>query len=80
VPHRGPSRPDEEVELAADELDEIEYEGTQIDLGEAVAQSLALAIDPFLEGPGADEFRRKSGFFGEGAASPFAALEKLKKS
>ncbi len=80
VPARGPNRPDEEVELSAEELDEIEYTGTQFDLGEAVAQSLALAIDPFLEGPGAEEFRRKSGFFGETAASPFAALEKLKKS
>ena len=79
VPERGPSRPNEEVELEADDLDEIEFSGTQFDLGEAVAQSLALAIDPFLEGPGADEFRRTSGLFGEPAASPFAALAKLKK-
>lgn len=79
VPERGPSRPDEEVELDADDLDEIEFNGTQFDLGEAVAQSLALAIDPFLEGPGADEFRRSSGLFGEPAASPFAALAQLKK-
>lgn len=79
VPERGPGRPDEELELDADDLDEIEFSGTQFDLGEAVAQSLALAIDPFLESPGADEFRRKSGFFGEDTANPFAALAKLKK-
>jgi uncharacterized metal-binding protein YceD (DUF177 family) len=79
VPAKGPSRPNEEIELDADDLDEIEFSGTQFDLGEAVAQSLALAIDPFLEGPGADEFRKRSGFFGDGAANPFAALAKLKK-
>jgi uncharacterized metal-binding protein YceD (DUF177 family) len=80
VPERSPGRPDEEVELEADDLDEIEFSGTQFDLGEAVAQSLALAIDPFLEGPGADEFRRTSGLFGEETANPFAVLAKLKKN
>lgn len=79
IPERGPGRPDEEIELAADDLDEIEFSGTQFDLGEAVAQSLALAIDPFREGPGAEEFRRKSGYFGDGPENPFAALAKLKK-
>lgn len=79
VPAKGPGRPNEEIELEADDLDEIEFSGTQFDLGEAVAQSLALAIDPFLEGPGADEFRKTSRFFGDGAANPFAALAKLKK-
>ena len=71
-------RPDEEIELAADELDEIEYEGTQFDLGEAVAQSLALAIDPFAQAPGADAFRKKAGLMGEAQAGPFAALAALK--
>lgn len=79
VPAARPARPDEEIELDADALDDIEFTGTQFDLGEAVAQSLALAIDPFLEGPGADEFRNNSGLFGEEKVSPFAALEKLKK-
>ncbi|MEO5587704.1 MAG: DUF177 domain-containing protein [Novosphingobium sp.] len=79
IPERNLSRPDEEIELDAGALDEIEFSGTQFDLGEAIAQSLALAIDPFLEGPGADEFRRNSGFFGEPAANPFAVLAKLKK-
>jgi len=79
VPERGPTRADEEVELTAEELDEIEYSGTQFDLGEAVAQSLALAIDPFLEGPGAEEFRKSSGILGVQRESPFAALAKLKK-
>jgi uncharacterized metal-binding protein YceD (DUF177 family) len=70
---------DEEVELEADELDEIEYEGTHFDLGEAVAQSLALAIDPYLTGPNADAVRARVGLLGEGDAGPFAALKALKK-
>ena len=53
--------PDEEIELESEDLDEIEYEGETFDLGEAIAQTLALAIDPYREGPGADEARRKVG-------------------
>ncbi len=71
-------RPDEELELGADELDDIEYQGTQFDLGEAVAQSLALAVDPFAVAPGAAQFRKKAGLLGEGQAGPFAGLAALK--
>lgn len=74
--------PDEraaEVELEAEDLDEIEMEAGRFDLGEALAQTLALAIDPYLEGPGADEFRRKAGLLGEGEAGPFSALKGLLK-
>lgn len=78
VPETG-HRPNEEVELEAGELDEIAYSGSQFDLGEEVAQSLALAIDPYAEGPGADEFRRKAGIVNETASGPFAALAALKK-
>lgn len=78
VPPAAPHRPDEEVELEAEDCDEIEFEGTQFDLGEALAQSLALAIDPFLTGPGAEEARHKAGIVDEGASGPFAALRGLK--
>ena len=71
--------PDEEIELDAQDCDEIEYEGTAFDLGEAIAQSLALAIDPFAEGPNAEAARKAAGLLGEGAAGPFAALAKLRK-
>jgi uncharacterized metal-binding protein YceD (DUF177 family) len=71
---------DEAVELSADELDDIEMDGTQFDLGEALAQELALAIDPYAEGPGAAEARRKAGIANEGENGPFADLAALKKS
>src|SRR5690606_36396759 len=49
---------EEEIELQEEDLDEIPYNGTTIDLGEAIAQSLALAIDPYATGPEADRVRR----------------------
>lgn len=79
VPEGSHTTPSEEVELEADDCDEIEYAGSHFDVGEAVAQSLALAIDPFLTGPNADEVRRKVGLMDESASGPFAALAKLKK-
>lgn len=72
-------RPDEEVELDESDCDEIEYEGARFDLGEAVAQSLALAIDPFATGPDAEKARKEAGLLDESAAGPFAALAALKK-
>lgn len=66
-----------EIELEADELDEIEFEGHSFDLGEAVSQSLALAIDPYATGPEAERVRKE--LLSDAAASgPFAALAALK--
>ncbi len=70
-----------EVELDAEDCDEIDYSGDSFDLGEAVAQTLGLAIDPFAEGPTADEARRKAGIVSEGEqdgpmAEMLAALKK----
>jgi len=70
----------EELELAADDLDEISYNGTVLDLGEAVAQSLALAIDPYPVGPEAERVRREAGLLDEGSSGPFAALAALRKN
>lgn len=69
---------EEEIELEDGELDEIPYSGTSFDLGEAVAQSLALAIDPFATGPEADRVRKEKGLLDEAASGPFAALAALK--
>ena len=70
---------DEEIELGTEELDEIPYTGQAIDVGEAVAQSLALAIDPYATGPDAERVRKEAGLSDEAASGPFAALAALKK-
>ncbi len=72
------AEPDEEIELSADDCDEIPYAGLTFDLGEAVAQSLALAIDPFAEGPLADKARAEHNLAGDEASGPFAALAALR--
>lgn len=79
VPAGAASAPDEEIELEADELDEIEFTGSQFDLGEALAQTLALAIDPYAVGPDAEAARRKAGLLDKDTSGPFAALAALKK-
>ena len=58
-----------EIELEQDDLDEIEYAGDSFDVGEAIAQTLALAIDPYAEGPDADATREKAGIKSDDAPS-----------
>lgn len=79
VPEASRSASEEEIELDARACDEIEYCGTHIDLGEAAAQSLALAIDPYLAGPEAEKARQKAGLLAEDETGPFSALAALKK-
>ncbi len=69
---------DEEIELGAEDCDVVFYEGSQIDLGSAVADTLALTIDPYPRSAGADAVLRKAGVLTEEQASPFAALAALK--
>ena len=69
----------EEIELGEEECDDIPFDGQAFDLGEAVAQSLALAIDPYATGPGAEQARKAAGILGEDASGPFAALAVLRK-
>ena len=70
---------EEDQEIDSSAIDEIGYEGTSFDLGEAIAESLALAIDPYATGPGADTARKEAGLLGEEDAGPFAALKGLMK-
>ncbi|MFO0995141.1 MAG: DUF177 domain-containing protein [Alphaproteobacteria bacterium] len=55
--------------------------GSVIDLGEAVSQHLALALDPYPRAPGAslDAVLPRSSETPEKSASPFAALAALRK-
>ena len=73
----GPGRayePDEEVELDADDLDEIEYAGETFDIGEAIAQTLGLAIDPYREGPNAARVRDDEGIESDEDRQPTGPL------
>ena len=79
VPLGSIAHSDDEIELDDAACDEIEYEGTAFDLGEAVAQTLALAIDPFAEGPNAEAARKAAGLSDESSSGPFAALAALRK-
>ena len=70
--------PDEEVELGGAELDVVFYDGAVIDLGGAIADTLALSLDPYPRSASADAALKEAGILTEAEASPFAALAKLK--
>jgi uncharacterized metal-binding protein YceD (DUF177 family) len=73
-----PGRPDEEVELSEGDLDLIFYDGASIDLGEAVAETMAIALDPYPRAPGAEEALKAAGVKSEEEAGPFGALAALR--
>ena len=75
----------EELELSDTDLDTLPLDGDEIDLGEAVAQSLGLALDPYPRAPA--ELRAEAARFiiseeeaaaraeaAKAAANPFSAL------
>lgn len=68
----------DEIELDADDCDIVPYSGERIDMGDAIAETLALAINPYPRGPDADAFLRKAGVLTESEAGPFAALAALR--
>jgi uncharacterized metal-binding protein YceD (DUF177 family) len=81
-PPPAPGGADEEVELGENELDVVFYDGAAIDLGEAVAETLLLALDPYPRSPAAEAALTAAGVKSEEQAriesSPFAALKALK--
>ena len=70
--------PDDEVELSGDELDMIFHDGLAIELGEAIADTLAVSLDPYPRGPNAEAALHQAGVISEEQAGPFAALAALK--
>jgi uncharacterized metal-binding protein YceD (DUF177 family) len=74
--------PDEEVELGGGELDVVFYAGGAVDLGEAVAETLSLALNPYPRAPAAEAALREAGVKSEEEAkaesSPFAGLAALR--
>lgn len=79
VPELPPDSADEEIELSGEECDTVFYDGAAIDLGTAVADTLALAVDPYPRSAEADAALREAGVVSEADAGPFAALARLKK-
>ena len=69
---------EEEVELDSDALDTMAYDGNGVDLGEAAAETMALALDPFPRGPNAAAALRAAGVISEEEAKPAGALAGLK--
>jgi len=68
----------DEIELDEDALDTMDFDGAAIDLGEAAAETMALALDPFPRGPNAAAALREAGVISEEEAKPLGALAGLK--
>ena len=68
----------EEIELSESELDVIFHDGAAIDVGEAVAETLALNLDPYPRVPGAEQALKAAGVKSEEEAGPFGALAGLR--
>lgn len=79
LPEPKAGRPDEEIELGAGELDTMFHDGSAIELGSAIVDSLALALDPYPRSAGADAALKEAGVLSEEEAGPFAALAALKE-
>jgi len=70
---------DEEVELGEEDCDTVFHDGAAIDLGGALADTLALSLEPYPRSAGADAALKEAGVLSEEQASPFAVLAKLTK-
>ena len=68
----------DEIELGEGELDVVFYDGSSIDVGEAVAETLSLSLQPFPRAPNAEEALREAGVQNEGEAGAFGALAALR--
>ena len=80
LPEPSSSSPDEEIELRESDCDVVFHDGGAIDLGQAIADTLALTLEPYPRSPGAEATLKEAGVLTEAEAGPFAALAKLKRS
>ena len=71
--------PEEEVELGPEDCEMVFHDGIAIDLGTAIADTLALSLDPYPRSASAETALREAGVLSEEEASPFAILAQLKK-
>lgn len=68
----------EEVELGEGDMDVVFYRDGAIDVGEAVAETLLLNLDPYPRAPGAADALKAAGVKSEEEAGPFGALASLR--
>lgn len=80
VPEPTSAGADEEIELGETECDTVFYDKRTIDLGTAVADTLALSLDPYPRSAAAEAALKEAGVLTEEQASPFAVLARLKRS
>lgn len=73
-----PGAGEDELELDEADCDTVFYEGGAIDLGEAAAETMALALDPFPRSPAAEAALKEAGVLSEAEAGPFSGLAALK--
>lgn len=69
---------DAEVELVGDALDIIGYAGGRFDVGDMVAETMALALDPFPRRADADAWLATRGVKSEADVGAFGALAGLR--
>src|SRR5438874_8805541 len=69
----------EELELGEADCDTVFYDGAAIDLGSAIADTLALSLEPYPRSAGAEATLKEAGVLTEEQAGPFAVLAKLRK-
>lgn len=79
MPEPEGNRSDEEVPLGPADCDVVFYDEGIIDLGSAIADTLALSLNPYPRSAGADAALKEAGILTEAEAGPFAALAQLKK-
>jgi uncharacterized metal-binding protein YceD (DUF177 family) len=77
-PQLDPNGDGEEIELSQSELDIVFYDSGEIDVGEAVAETLALNLDPWPRAPDAEQALKAAGVKSEEEAGPFGALAALR--
>ena len=69
---------EEGIELSPEDCDTLPHDGRAVDVGEALAQTMALALDPFPRSEAAEEYARAAGLKTEDEAGPFGALAALR--
>ena len=79
LPEPQVARSEEEIELDPAECDVVFHDGSTIDLGSAIADTLALGLPAYPRSPGAEAALKEAGILTETEASPFAALSQLIK-